>query len=173
MARWLHEDAIVREHGRSAEMADQRVPDLEGMGEQEARSFFAELFSSLSTEEEYELRHQDYVMEIPQSGESIRGREKMREFQEAYPAPPSTRLRRVLVRDGLWVVEGVNDYGGGQVFDVVLIIELKEGKRWRDTRYYAEPFEAPERRARWVQRVDFGERSTLTVAGPGFEPGTP
>ena len=56
-------------------MADQRVPDLEGMGEQEARSFFAELFSSLSAEEEYELRHQDYVMEIPQSGESIRSRE--------------------------------------------------------------------------------------------------
>ena len=135
-------------------MADQRVPDLEGMGEQEARSFFAELFSSLSAEEEYELRHQDYVMEIPQSGESIRGREKMREFQEAYPAPPSIRLRRVLVRYGLWVVEGVNDYGGGQVFDVVLIIELKEGKMWRDTRYYAEPFEAPEWRSQWVERME-------------------
>jgi hypothetical protein len=94
-------------------------------------------------------------MEVPQSGESIRGREKMREFQEAYPTPPSIQLRRVLVRDGLWVVEGVNDYGGGQVFDVVLIIELKDGKLWRDRRYYAEVFEAPQWRAQWVERMEF------------------
>src|SRR3712207_7276950 len=104
-------------------------------------------------------------MEMPQSGEFIRGRDKMREFQEAYPTPPSIQLRRVLVRDGLWVVEGVNDYGGGQVFDVGLIIELKGGKRGRDTRYYAEPFEAPGWRARGGQRGGFGERRTLTGAG--------
>jgi len=95
-------------------MAERRVPDLEEMDEQEAHRFLTELFSNLSAQEEYELRHQDYVMEMPQSEESIRGREKMREFQEAYPTPPSIQLRRVLVRDGLWIVEGVNDYGGGR-----------------------------------------------------------
>jgi hypothetical protein len=84
-------------------MAEQRVPNLEEMNEQETHRFLADLFSNLSAQEEYELRHQDYVMEMPQSGESIRGREKMREFQEAYPTPPSIQLRRVLVRDGLWV----------------------------------------------------------------------
>ncbi len=135
-------------------MEDQRVPNLEEMDEREARRFLTELFSNLSAQEEYELRHEDYSMEMPQSGESIRGREKMREFQEAYPTPPSIRLRRVLVRDGLWVVEGVNDYGGSQVFDVVLIVELKDGKMWRDRRYYAEPFEAPEWRAKWVERME-------------------
>ena len=135
-------------------MDDQRVPNLEEMDEQERRRFLTELFSDLSAEGEYELRHEDYVMEMPQSGESIRGREKVREFQEAYPTPPSIRLRRVLVRDGLWVVEGVNDYGSGRVFDVVLIIELKDGKMWRDRRYYAEPFEAPEWRVKWVERME-------------------
>ncbi len=50
-------------------------------------------------------------------------------------------------------MEGVNDYGGEGVYDVVLIIELKDGKRWRDTRYYAEPFEAPEWRAQRVERM--------------------
>jgi hypothetical protein len=137
-----------------AEMADQRVPNLEQMNEQEAHRFLIDLFSNLSAQEEYELRHQDYVMEMPQSGEVIRGREKMREFQEAYPTPPSIELRRVLIRDGLWVVEGVNDYGGGQIFDVVLIIELRDGKMWRDRRYYAEPFEAPEWRSQRVERMD-------------------
>ena len=134
-------------------MAEQRVPNLEEMNEQEAHRFLMDLFSNLSAQQEYELRHQNYVMEMPQSGERIRGRENMRNFHEAYPTPPSIRLRRVLVRDGLWVVEGVNDYGGGQVFDVVLLIELRDGKMWRDRRYYAEPFEAPEWWAQWVERV--------------------
>jgi hypothetical protein len=103
----------------------------------------------------YEANHPEaYVMEMPQSGEAVRGRENMRRFQEAYPNSPSIRLRRVLVRDALWVVEAVNDYSG-QAFDMVMILELKDGKIWRDRRYYAEPFEAPEWRAQWVERVDF------------------
>ncbi len=60
----------------------------------------------------------------------------------------------MLVKEGLWVAEAVIDYGEGQVFSVVLIIELKGGKMWRDTRYYAEPFEAPEWRAQWVERME-------------------
>jgi hypothetical protein len=138
-------------------MDERRVPNLEEMDEKEARRFLAELFSTLSAEQEYALRHEDYVMEMPQSGERIRGPENMRAFQESfadYSNPPSIRLRRVLVRDGLWVVEGVNDYGGGQVSNVAVIFELKDGKIWRDTRYYAEPFEAPEWRAQWVERME-------------------
>ena len=79
----------------------------------------------------------------------------MREFQQAYPGSPSIRVRRVLVREGLWVAEVVNDYGGGQVSDVAMILELKDGRIWRDRRYYTEPFEAPEWRAQWVERVEF------------------
>jgi hypothetical protein len=30
---------------------------------------------------------------------------------------------------------------------------LKDGKMLRDTRYYAEPFEAPKWRAQWVERM--------------------
>ncbi len=138
-------------------MDDQRVPNLGEMDEQQARDFLDELFTHLSAEKEYALRHEDYAMEMPQSGERIRGPENMRAFQEAfagYSNLPSIRIRRVLIKDGLWVVEGVNDYGGGQVYYVVLIVELRDGKWWRDTRYYAEPFEAPEWRARWVERME-------------------
>ena len=62
-------------------------------------------------------------------------------------------LRRVVVRDRLWVVELVSDYGE-RIYTPVLIIELRDGKMWRDTRYYAEPFEAPEWRTQWVERVE-------------------
>src|SRR5215210_8987059 len=128
-------------------MDEQRLPDLEELDEQQAQLFLAEMFTHLSAEAEYEMRHEDYLMEMPQSGERIRGRENMREFQEAYPTPPTIQLRRVVAREGLWIIEGVNDYGEEQVFTIVLIFELRDGRIWRDTRYYAEPFEAPEWRA--------------------------
>jgi hypothetical protein len=51
-------------------------------------------------------------MEMPQSGERIRGRENMRAFQEAYPNPPSIRPRRVVGSGDVWVVEARSDYGG-------------------------------------------------------------
>lgn len=138
-------------------MDDQRVPDLAEMDERQARRFLTELVSELSAEEERGIRHEEYVMEMPQSGERIRGPEDMRAFQEAFPShsnPPSIRIRRVLVRDGLWVVEGVNDYGEGRISAVVLIIELRDGKVFRDTRYYAEVFDPPEWRAHLVEQME-------------------
>jgi hypothetical protein len=128
------------------------------MDEEQAGQFLTQLYSNLSPEEEYNVRHQDYVMEMPQSGERFRGRENMRAFQRArdnHATPPrSLQLRRVLVKEGLWVVEAVIDYGDGRVFDVVLILELRDGKMWRDRWYFAEPFEAPEWRAQWVERME-------------------
>jgi hypothetical protein len=136
-------------------VADQRVPNLEEMDEREAHHFLAELFSRLSGEAEYHIRHDDYTMEWPQSGERLRGRQIMREFQEAHSGSrPPRRLRRVLVRQGLWVVEGVIDYGGGREVDFVLILELRDGKVFRETRYYAEPFEASEWREQWFERME-------------------
>ena len=130
------------------ERGSARVPTPEPGPRQEGGD---SLGPGLSDYRIYNARHpEDYTMEMPQSGERFRGRENMRNFQEAYNLcpPPSIRLRRVLVREGLWVVEGVIGYGGGQVFDVVVIIsELEDGKMWRDRWYFAEPFEAPKWRA--------------------------
>jgi hypothetical protein len=139
------------------EVNEQQVPNLQEMDEQEVHSFLTGLLSRLDPQEEYNARHpEDYAMEMPQSGERIRGRERMRAFQEAYPTarPPTIRLRRVLVREGLWVAEGVYDAGGEQALDLVLILELRDGKMWRDRWYFPEPFEAPEWRAQWVERME-------------------
>jgi hypothetical protein len=73
-------------------MDDQEVPNLEEMDEQEAHRFLSDLYSRLSPEE-YSVRHpEDYVMEMPQSGERFRGRENMRAFQEAYQLSPPPSL---------------------------------------------------------------------------------
>jgi hypothetical protein len=135
---------------------------LDEMDEQEAHRFLTELLTNLDPEEEYDARHaEDYVLEMPQSGERISGRERMRRFQESYstrsPSDPMRRirLRRVLVREDLWVVEGTADYDDGrEALNVVLILELRDGKMWRDRWYFAGPFEAPEWRAQWVERME-------------------
>src|SRR5215203_1066079 len=41
---------------------------------------------------------------------------------------PTRNAGRVILKDGLWVAEGVKDYGGGRVFHVVAIVELHDGK---------------------------------------------
>jgi hypothetical protein len=139
------------------ETNEQQIPNLDEMDERQAHRFLTELYTVLSAEKEYALRHEDYIMEMPQSGERIRGRENMLGFQQALarnlPNPPSIRIDRVRVRDGLWVKEGVNDYGDGVISNSVVIYELKDGKIWRDTRYYSQPFEAPRWRAQWVERM--------------------
>ena len=71
-----------------------------------------------------------------------------------HSVPPSIQIKRVLVREGAWVVESVVDYGGGRIMQGVAILEFKDGKVWRDTRYFAEPFEAPEWRAHLVERME-------------------
>lgn len=113
------------------------------------------LAEELDPETEDRLRHDDYVMEMPQSGERIRGRARMRSFQEHYPTPPTVTVREVRSAGDLIVVELTNDYRG-DVFHAAMILELEEGKIRRDTRYYAEPFDPPPWRAHLVERMDTG-----------------
>ncbi|HEY6713312.1 MAG TPA: hypothetical protein VI055_13705 [Rubrobacter sp.] len=97
-------------------MAEQRVPNLEEMDEQQAHRFLIDLYSRHIPEEEYNVRHpEDYVMEMPQSGERFSGRENMRAFQEAHPAvvspgaPSAGQGGTVGCRGGhrLWQLSGI------------------------------------------------------------------
>jgi hypothetical protein len=109
---------------------------------------------ALSAEKEYLLRHPEYVMEMPQSNERIRGRDAMRAMQESFPTPPEVQLRRVHGSGRTWVVEGVNDYDG-DLWNVVLILELNdEGLIVRDTRYYGQRSDPPQWRSPWVEPIE-------------------
>ncbi|MGY0235501.1 nuclear transport factor 2 family protein [Longispora urticae] len=128
------------------------------MGERENRRILERLFGgdgimALSAEDEYAVRAEDYVMDMPQSGERIVGRDAMREMQEAYPAPPSIRVRRIVGDGDLFVMEAVSDYGG-DIYHVSNIVEFRDGRIVRETRYYAAPFPAPDWRSRWTTRMD-------------------
>jgi hypothetical protein len=123
------------------------------MNEADVRHLFSRLFEHMSPEEEYELRDPDYVMDMPQSGERIRGRENMRSMQETYPNPPSIELRRVVGAGDVWTVEMQSDYDG-RTYHVVMIVEFRGGKILRETRYYADPFDPPAWRAQWVEPLE-------------------
>ena len=123
--------------------------------------------TGLSAEQEYGVRHPDYVMEMPQSNERISGRDAMRAMQEAFPTPPSIRLRRISGSGRTWVIEGVNDYGG-DVWNVVLILELDEhGLILRDTRYYGQRSDPPGWRSRWVEPIERGGVNSMRRRPPG------
>jgi hypothetical protein len=124
--------------------------------EEEVRDLLAEITSDPDPEGEFELRHPDCLIDIPQSGERF-DREGMREMQRNFPGgPPEMSLKRLAGEGGVWVAELESDYGEerGGTFNVCVILEFRDGKIARETRYYAEPFEAPEQRAQWTLRAD-------------------
>lgn len=93
------------------------------------------------------------LMEYPQSGERIVGKENLRKVYAAFPNLPSIQVRRLRAGGDLVIVEASSDYGGGRVYQSVFIYELRDGKVMRETAYWAEPFQAPEWRSAWVEKT--------------------
>ena len=123
-----------------------------GCTDREIRNTLRELLPAPDADAEYELRREDFVADMPQSAERVRGRDAMRQLQLAFPpnSKPTFTVRRITGSRELWTVEAEGDYGG-QIFHVVLLLVLRDGKIARETRYYAEPFEAPQWRAHLVE----------------------
>jgi len=91
---------------------------------------------------EHEIYYDDAVLEYPQSGERIRGRHAIR-----------FTIRRVLGGGDFWVTEYVITYDE-TVSYTVSIMEFREGKVFRETQYFGDPFEPWSGRARWVEPID-------------------
>ena len=98
-----------------------------------------------------DLMHDDYVEEYPQSGERIRGKDNARAVYENYPGIPNLIDYSYMLEGDLAVVEMILDYDGHRM-NACEIVEFEDGKIKRDRGYFAEPFEAPEWRAQWVER---------------------
>ncbi len=122
------------------------------MTEDEVRRLLDEITADPDPEREYELRQADCLIDIPQSGERF-DRDGMRELQRNFPGgAPEMNLKRLAGEGNAWVAELESEYGEerGGTFNVCLILEFEDGRIRRETRYYAEPFEAPEQRAQWA-----------------------
>ena len=56
----------------------------------------------------------------------------------------------------LWITEKLVTYDGRPV-NTVTIMEFRDGKVSHETHYFADPFEPPEWRSQWVQRLQLPE----------------
>ena len=97
---------------------------------------------------------EDAVVEWPQSGERIVGRQACSLVYKNYPGgSPSYELRRVSGGGDLFVVEAIGRYGADTSY-MTSIIEFREGKIARQTEYFGSPFDAPAWRSQWVERME-------------------
>ena len=100
---------------------------------------------------EDEIYHADAVLEYPQSGERIRGRDAIRITRGLLPNKHFT-VRRVLGAGDVWVTEYVITYDGKPSY-TVSVMEFRDGKVFRETQYFGDPFEPWSGRARWVEPI--------------------
>ena len=98
----------------------------------------------------HEIYHEDCVVEWPQSGERVRGKADLQALRTAHPAQLEFNVRRILGGGDLWITEYSISYDGDPVH-VVSIMEFRDGLVARETHHFADPFEPPEWRARWVE----------------------
>jgi hypothetical protein len=101
---------------------------------------------------EHQIYEDDAVLEYPQSGERIRGRDNIQASRTAQPNKKRFTLRRTLGSGGLWISELVLTYDDRPVY-VVSIMEFEDGKVVRETQYFGEPFEPGPSRSQWVERM--------------------
>ncbi|HEV8651793.1 MAG TPA: nuclear transport factor 2 family protein [Actinomycetes bacterium] len=130
------------------------------MEEREVRDLLERLLTDLDPAVHYEVHHERFTAEMPQSGERL-NRDNLRAMQEAYPNPPTFQLRRVVGAGDVWVIEALGHYSG-KLYHMVMIVEFRDGKIWKETRYYAEPFEPPAWRAQWVERIEQPQASAVS-----------
>jgi len=66
---------------------------------------------------------------------------------------PSWSIVHLIGSGDEFTVSGKVNYPNGETWYGVILIPVRDGKMWRETRYYAEPFEVPAWRAEWSKPV--------------------
>ncbi|MUL66714.1 hypothetical protein BOO86_19735 [Mycobacterium sp. CBMA 234] len=102
---------------------------------------------------EHRVYRPDAVLEYPQSGERIRGRDNIQASREAQPNAKRFTVRRIVGSGDLWISELVATYDAKPYY-VVSIAEFKDGEIIRETQYFSEAFEPGASRAQWVERIE-------------------
>lgn len=122
------------------------------------------------------LRHPEWTAHWPQSGEVVHGSASDRQIMNRYPGgrPKILEGGRIVGSEDRWAVsplggayrvagEGENWWGeyrmaypDGRIWWTVFLVELRDGQIYRETQYWAEPFEAPAWRADLVEKVSEG-----------------
>lgn len=99
------------------------------------------------------LLHDDYVLEWPQSGEQIHGRDNFAAINTAYPAEGKWTFQiNHILSEGDQVVTDVSVSDGKLHDRCITFSTIRDGMIHKQIEFWPEAFEAPEWRAHWVKR---------------------
>jgi hypothetical protein len=146
------------------------------MGNRQVVERYARAGAEDDLETQVALLHPEYIGRYPQSGEVIRGPEAFRAIAENYPghgaAPltvtaaeirgaddqflarpswPAWTVVQLAGSDDEFTLAGQIHYPNGETWHAVALLTLKAGKIWRETDYFAAPFEPAEWRRPFVE----------------------
>ena len=110
-------------------------------------------FTGKDIDRSHEIYCDDVVVEFPQSGERISGKQNIYELRKHYPATLGFKILRTRGEGSLWVTEYIITYDGSPV-NIVCIMEFRDDKIAHETLYFGDPFEPPEWRSEWVEKTD-------------------
>lgn len=101
-----------------------------------------------------ELLDDEYVLEWPQSGERVRGRENFVAINEKYPAHGRWEfsIHRILA-EGDEAVSDVDVTDGVIRGRVITFSTIRDGKILHQTEFWPDPFAPASWRAPWVERT--------------------
>lgn len=140
---------------------------------EETVRLYAEASASGDLDALARFRHADWQAHWPQSGERVVGHACWAEMARNYPGGlPTISLDRLVGSEDRWVVTpgntvariaGTGDfwwgewrmtYPDGTVYQCVALLEMRDALVWRETVYWAEPFEAPDWRRAFVEEAN-------------------
>ena len=103
-------------------------------------------------EAEHDIYREDAVLDYPQSGERIRGRDNIRQSRLLQPNKKRFTVRRIVGEGSLWVTEFILTYDGIPSY-AVSIMEFRGGLVANETQYFADRFAPAPSRSHLVERA--------------------
>ncbi|WP_019832706.1 nuclear transport factor 2 family protein [Sphingomonas sp. PR090111-T3T-6A] len=103
-------------------------------------------------EAEHAIYHDDAVLDYPQSGERLRGRDTICMSRYLQPSRKRFSVRRILGGDDLWITEFTLSYDDVPSY-AVSIMEFRAGRVVHETQYFADRFDPAPSRAHLVEHV--------------------
>ena len=100
------------------------------------------------------LLHDEYILDWPQSGERIRGRENFAAINSAYSSKGRWKftINRIQV-DGDVVVTDVTVTDGSREDRAITFSTIRDGKILKQVEYWPETFDPPEWRIHLVEKI--------------------
>jgi hypothetical protein len=121
-----------------------------------AKQVVAQFWSMMHTndfEAASRLLHVDYVLDWPQSGERVRGRDNFVAINAHYPAAGRWQITLDrLVAEGDEVASQVTVTDGAILSKAITFSTVRDGLILRQTEYWPDPFPAATWRAQWVEK---------------------